>query len=70
VKYVAGFRPAAGDGFVVDPFPFGLESLQLSKLPFRGRQVDLEIESERFVVHVDGKLVGDSQIGEPLEVTL
>ena len=70
VKYVAGFRPEAGDGFVADPFPFGLESLQLSRLPFRGRQVDLEIENERFVVHVDGKSVGDSQIGEPLEVTL
>jgi len=70
VKYVAGFRPAAGDGFVMDPFPFGLESLHLSKLPFRGRQVDLEIENERFAVYVDGKPVGDSQMGEPLEVTL
>jgi hypothetical protein len=70
VKYVAGFRPDAGDGFVTDPFPFGLESLRLSKLPFRGRQIDIEIETDRFVVHVDGKLVGESQVGEPLEVTL
>jgi len=70
VKYVAGFRPAAGDGFVADPFPFGLESLHLSGLPFRGRQVELAIENERFVVHVDGRLAGDSRVGDPLEVTL
>ena len=70
VKYVAGFRPSDGGGFTVDPFPFDMRSLQLSRLPFRGHQIDLAIEDQRFAVHVDGKLVGDGQIGEPLEATL
>jgi hypothetical protein len=34
VKYVAGFRPTGVDTFVVDPLPFGIDSLHLSRLPF------------------------------------
>jgi Mannosylglycerate hydrolase MGH1-like glycoside hydrolase domain len=70
VKYVAGFRPAGGDAFIVDPFPFGLESLRLSRLPFRGHRVDVEIDEERFKVRVDGRLSASSRMGEPVEVTL
>ncbi len=70
VKYVAGFRPAEGEAFVVDPFPFGLESLRLSRLPFRGRRMDIEIEGEVFRVRVDGERLGESTLGSPLELTL
>jgi hypothetical protein len=68
VKYVAGFRPQAGDRFVVDPFPFELDSLSLSRLPFRGRQVAIEIEAGRFAVSVDGGPRTESVIGEPVVV--
>ena len=70
VKYVAGFRPAAGDAFVVDPFPFGLGSLELVGLPFRGRQIGIEISAERFSVSVDGVAAAESRLGEPARVTL
>ena len=70
VRYVAGFRPADGEAFVVDPFPFGLESLRLSGLPFRGRRIDVEIEGEAFNVRVDGESLGESTLGSPLELVL
>ena len=63
VKYVAGFRAAGGDAFVVDPFPFELESLRLSRLPFRGHLIDIGIEDERFKVSVDGTVRAESTIG-------
>ena len=68
VKYVAGFRPVEGASFVVDPFPFGLDSLRLSRLPFRNRRVEIEIEHERFAVRLDGRLLGESTIGTPVEL--
>lgn len=68
VRYVAGFRPLEGAAFVVDPFPFGLESLRLSRLPFRDRRVEIEIERERFAVRLDGSLLGESTLGTPLKL--
>jgi hypothetical protein len=70
VKYVAGFRPGNGDAFVVDPLPFGLESLALERLPFRGHEVEVAIERETFRVKVDGGEVAGSTIGSPVEVDL
>jgi hypothetical protein len=70
VKYVAGFRPAAGDSFVVDPFPFELESLRLSRLPFRGHQIEIGIEDDRFNVAVDGSVRNKSTIGTPVVLEL
>lgn len=70
VKYVAGFRPGDGGTFVVDPFPFGLESLTLARLPFRGHEVDITIEAARFSVDVDGTEAAASMIGSPVEVRL
>ncbi|UCF20619.1 MAG: hypothetical protein JSU87_04190 [Gemmatimonadota bacterium] len=68
VRYVAGFRPLGGDSFVVDPFPFELESLRLARLHFRGRLVDIEIARERVTVHVNGRLVSTSTVGETMLV--
>jgi glycogen debranching enzyme len=70
VRYVAGFRPSGDDAFVVDPFPFGVDHLCLSRLPFRGREVEIEIEGDRVEVRVDGAARGESRVGTPLEVRL
>ncbi|HSG81557.1 MAG TPA: trehalase family glycosidase [Gemmatimonadota bacterium] len=70
VKYVAGFRPAGGDSFVVDPFPFELESLLLSRLPFRGHHIDIGIEDNRFKVSVNGAVQAESTIGAPVALEL
>ncbi len=70
VKYVTGFRPGAGDVFVIDPFPFGLESLRLEGLPYRGRRVDVEIEGDAVRVKVDGKARSETRIGEPQRLPL
>jgi hypothetical protein len=70
VKYVAGFRPTGLGSFTVDPFPFDLESLRLARLPFRGRQVGVELRETRFRVRLDGEIVAESWIGEPVEVEL
>ena len=70
VKYVAGFRPTGGDAFVIDPLPFGLKSLGLSGLPFRGRSVGIEIAEDRVSVQVGGKHAGAAEIGRPVRVEL
>jgi glycogen debranching enzyme len=70
VKYVAGFRPAKGDAFIVDPFPFGLEFVQLARLPFRSRQVEIVLDDEHYTVRVDGNVRGEGRIGEPMEINL
>lgn len=66
VKFVAGFRPGGADTFFVDPFPFNLRSLQLSRLPFRGHRIDVTIEGDRFWVGIDGSRVVDSVLGTPI----
>ncbi len=70
VKYVAGFRPDDGDAFLIDPFPFGLESLRLKGLPYRGRRLDVEIETDSVRVFVDRKLRAETRIGEPQRLKL
>ncbi len=64
VRYVAGFHPDEGDAFIIDPFPFGLESLRLADLPYRGRRVDIEIEADTVRVRVDEKLRVETRVGE------
>ncbi|KPK83304.1 MAG: hypothetical protein AMS25_00090 [Gemmatimonas sp. SM23_52] len=70
VKYVAGFRPGGSDSFIVDPFPFGLDSLRLARLPFRGHEVEVELDGDRFTVRVDGRWIGESRVGAPVEARL
>ncbi len=70
VRYVAGFRPGEGDAFTIDPFPFGLESLRLTGLPYRGRRVDIEMEGDSVQVRVGEKPRAETRIGEPLRVEL
>ncbi|MGD2216208.1 MAG: trehalase family glycosidase [Gemmatimonadales bacterium] len=68
VKYVIGFRPGGGGSFVVDPFPFEIESFRLARLPFRGHQIGVEFRETRFRVRVDGEIVAESWIDEPVEI--
>jgi hypothetical protein len=70
IKYVVGFRPTGGDAFVIDPLPFGLKSLRISGLPFRGRWVGIEIAEGRVSFQVDGKGAGTTEIGQPARVEL
>ncbi len=70
VKYVAGVRPSGGDSFVVDPFPFELDTLHLARLPFRSHQVGIQLKGDAFRVYVDTKLRAESRVGEPVEVEL
>lgn len=70
VRYVAGFRPGDGEEFTVDPFPFGLEALTLERLPFRGRQIGIELAGEQFSVRVDGEDRGTSRLGASIDVSL
>ena len=68
IRYIAGFRPDA-EGFVVDPFPFDVGFLRLSRVPFRGRTVSVELEEEHVRVLVDDE-VHEGRAGEPLRVAL
>ncbi len=70
VKYVAGFRPDRDGAFVVDPFLFGLDSLRLTHLPYRGSLIDIELQGESVEVKVDGKLRARSCIGDPQRLVL
>jgi hypothetical protein len=70
VKYVAGFRPAGGNAFVVDPFPFELSHLKLSGLPFQGNHIDIEIEGDVFDVRVNGETKEELTVGETAKVQL
>ncbi len=70
VKYVAGLRPDEGDAFIIDPLPFGLGSLRLAGLPYRGRRVDIEIEGDSVRVWVGGTLRAETRIGEPRHLEL
>ncbi|HEX7118382.1 MAG TPA: trehalase family glycosidase [Longimicrobiales bacterium] len=69
IRYVAGFRPMAGGGFVVDAFPFGLERLRLERLPYRGATVTIAIDDGRVAVDVDGSRRAEGSVGESLEVS-
>ena len=66
VQYVLGVRPHDG-GVTVDPFPFGLESAELTGLNVRGISLDVRVEGERVLVSVDGR-AREGRIGVPMEV--
>jgi hypothetical protein len=72
IRFVAGFRPDdTGEGHVVlDPLPLELDHLRLERLPFRGSLVTVERTRERVALEVDGRLLVEGAIGEPLEVSL
>ncbi|MEJ2185874.1 MAG: trehalase family glycosidase [Gemmatimonadota bacterium] len=72
IRFVAGFRTDdTGEGRVVlDPLPLDLDHLHLERLPFRGSLVTIKRTRERMALQVDGRLLVEGPIGEPLEVSL
>ena len=53
VRVAAGVRPHAG-GITVDPFPLGVERLELAGLRVRGRTLDVRVDAAGVTVTVDG----------------
>ena len=66
IQYAAGVRPHAG-GITVDPFPFGLERVELSNVRARGVTLAVRVEGERFTVSADGE-ERESRLGIPVEL--
>ncbi|HEX2716277.1 MAG TPA: hypothetical protein VHM67_01285 [Gemmatimonadaceae bacterium] len=66
IQYVAGVRPH-GDGITVDPFPFGLDRVELREVHVRGRTLDITIDGDRVSVAVDGTR-RESRLGTRMEI--
>jgi glycogen debranching enzyme len=67
IQFVAGVRPHAG-GLVVDPMPFGLETVDLTGVRVQGRRVDVRVRRDRYTVDVDGER-HERALGEVLDVS-
>jgi len=66
IQYVAGVRPHAA-GITVDPFPFGLDHVELTNLRVRGVALTIRLDGTRFTVTAGGsQRVGT--VGTPIEV--
>ncbi len=69
IRFVAGVRPA-GAGFVLDPLPLAIERLELTNLPFRGQRLNLVRTGEHVSVSMEGRVVIETHVDAPVEVTL
>ena len=65
ISYVMGIRPHDG-GITVDPFPFGLERAEITRVRARGRALEVRIAGSRVLVTVDGA-TRETSLGEPIE---
>jgi len=65
IKYVCGVRPEEFH-VAIDPFPFGLSSLDVREIVIRGRRIDVKIRRKRFWVTLDGERQAGSTIGNPI----
>jgi hypothetical protein len=66
IQYVAGIRPH-DSGITIDPFPFGLDRIELSGARVRGSVIDIAIAGEQVAVTVDG-VQREGRLGTPMEV--
>ncbi|MGH7664773.1 MAG: MGH1-like glycoside hydrolase domain-containing protein, partial [Gemmatimonadaceae bacterium] len=66
IQYIVGVRPHS-QGITIDPFPSGLELVELTRLRVRSHALDIRIEGDRFRVDVDGK-TRDGSVGSPMQV--
>lgn len=66
VQYIAGIRPHDA-GFVIDPFPAGLEFVEIANVRVRGRMVALKIDADEVIAVVDGTTY-ETTIGDPIEI--
>ncbi|MBV6523009.1 MAG: hypothetical protein MNPFHGCM_03175 [Gemmatimonadaceae bacterium] len=66
IQYVAGIRPH-DNGVTIDPFPFGLDEVELTGAHVRGRMVAVGIAGDRYTVVIDGER-HDREVGEVLDL--
>lgn len=69
IKYVCGIRPDPHT-VTIDPFPFGLKSVQIDNVVIRGRQLKVEVRGKRFIVRLDGKQHVESVVGKPVMIQI
>ncbi|HXY30347.1 MAG TPA: hypothetical protein VEI06_06530 [Gemmatimonadaceae bacterium] len=67
ISYVVGVRPHTG-GVTVDPFPFGLEHVELSGVKARNRVLDVRIDGTRVSVRSGGESF-HAEIGSPIQLS-
>jgi hypothetical protein len=68
MQHVAGVRPHE-TGLTIDPMPFGMELVDLTGVPVRGRTLDVHIEGDRVTVTLDG-VRREARLGTPLEIPM
>ena len=69
MKYVCGIRPEEFS-VIIDPFPFGIERVDVDDVLIRGRTIRVQILKKRFTVWLDGKQHAESEIGKPIQVQI
>ena len=69
IKYVCGIRPDPHT-VTIDPFPFGLKSVQIDNVVIRGRQLKVEVRGKRFIVWLDGRQHVESVVGRPVAIQI
>lgn len=68
MQYIAGVRPH-DSGLTIDPWPFGMELVDVSGVRVRGRAVDVRIEGERVTAMIDG-VQREGRVGTPMEIAM
>jgi hypothetical protein len=69
IKYAAGIR-LGDDAVTVDPFPFDMERLAIEDVPVRGTRLGVTRSGDRFVVRLNGDLVSENPLGDPVSLSL
>ncbi|MFN8579773.1 MAG: trehalase family glycosidase [Gemmatimonadaceae bacterium] len=66
IQYLAGVRPTA-QGVRFDPFPFGVDMVELTGVTIRGHAIEVRVEGPRYAVTVDGER-HERSVGEELVI--
>ena len=66
IQYVAGVRPHDA-GISIDPFPLGLEIVELTGVRARGMTLDVRVDGDRVRVTVDG-VAREGKLGVRMEI--
>ena len=66
IQYVVGIRPHP-QGITIDPFPFGLDHVELRNVKLRGMTLDVVVSGERVTVTADG-VKREERLGTRMEL--
>jgi len=69
IKYVCGIRPEA-HSVTIDPFPFGLDHVKITRVVVRGRAISVEIKGKTFKVLLDEAHQAESTLGKPVSLQI